>query len=111
MGSKIAAKRRYSQQRERRTPPHVSLRTLRLLLKELVPDGGWDLDDICDRVEEKTGDRPARGTVSAVETGTRGASAELLRALELAYQLPEGAISTTYTPRVTPSASDEGLSA
>lgn len=100
--SKIAAKRRYDSQRERRTPPHVTLRDLRLALKRHDPDGCWDLDDVCDRVEAITGDRPARGTMSAIETGVRGVSAELLAALERAYELSSGAITTDYAPRATP---------
>ena len=106
MGSNIAARRRYAQQRERRTPPHISLQTFRLALKRLNPDGRWDLDDVCDRIEAIHGDRPARGTLSAIENGARGVSAELLSALEAAYGLPAGAITTNYTPRATPAASD-----
>lgn len=106
MGSKIAAKRRYDRQRERRTPPHISLQTFRLALKRLAPEGRWDLDDICDLIEAAHGDRPARGTLSAIENGVRGASAQLLAALEEAYQLPAGSITTDYTPRATPAASE-----
>lgn len=105
--SKIAATRRYSNQRDRRTPPHISLRDLRLALKKHDPDSGWDLDDVCDRVEAITGDRPARGTMSAIENGVRGVSAELLSALEQAYKLPAGTITTDYTPRATPVLADE----
>lgn len=106
MGSKIAAKRRYAQQRERRTPPHVSLQMLRLALKQHDPEGGWDLDDVCERIEANEGDRPARGTLSAIENGVRGVSTELLGALERAYGLPTGSITTAYTPRTTPATSD-----
>lgn len=110
MPSKSAANRRYSQQREKRTPPHITLRQHRLDLQKKTGDD-WDLDFICDRVEEITGDRPARGTMSAIETGVRGVSAELLCALEQAYELPSGAITTDYAPRTTPSLSDEGTAA
>lgn len=65
----------------------------------------FDIDDICDEVEGITGDRPARGTLSGIETGGRGASAELLAALEKAYRLRPGSITTNYTPRATPVAS------
>lgn len=106
MGSKIAAKRRYGQQRDRRTPPHISLQTFRLALKKLDPDGGWDLDDVCERIEATHGDRPARGTLSAIENGARGVSAELRSALEAAYDLPPGSITTDYTPRTSPATSD-----
>ena len=77
-----------------------------MALKKHDPEGSWDLDDICDGVESVTGDRPARGTLSAVETGVRGVSAELLAALEQVYQLPSGAITTSYTPRSTPATSE-----
>lgn len=106
MQSTSAAKRRYAQQRERRTPPHVTLKTLRLVLKKFS-DGQWDLDDICDSVESITGDRPARGTISAVENGNRGVSAELLSALEQAYGLEPGSITTEYQPRSTPAATED----
>lgn len=92
MESKIAARRRYSRQRERRTPPHVSIREVRQLLK-------WSLDDVADRIEEETGDRPTKGALSAIELGHRGASAELLHAMEAAYELPPNSITTDYTPR------------
>lgn len=115
MGSTIAAKRRYSQQRERRIPPHVTLKDVRELLKRIANKYdiplGFDIDDICDRVEAVTGDRPARGTISAIETGARGVSAELLSALEQAYTLPVGSITTDYTPRATPGISDEQVPA
>lgn len=100
MESKVAARRRYAQQRKPKTPPHVSLRTLRLALK-------LTLDDIADRIEENRGDRPTRGALSAVESGLRGASAELLGAMEEAYGIEPGTITTTYQPRSTPRTSDE----
>ncbi|WP_234935351.1 hypothetical protein [Mycolicibacterium austroafricanum] len=49
--------------------------------------------------------------MSAIETGVRGVSAELLRALEQAYELPPGSITTDYSPRTTPSLSDEDTAA
>lgn len=66
----------------------------------------WDLDDVADRIEAINGDRPARGTLSAIENGVRGVSAELLAALETAYQLPPGSITTDYVPRTSPATSD-----
>lgn len=110
MPSNIAARRRYSQQREQRTPPHLTLRALRLALRAHTGKP-WDLDDVCDRVEAITGDRPARGTLSAIESGKRGVSAELLGALEQAYELPAGTITTTYKPRVTPQLVEEDVPA
>lgn len=88
----------------------MSLKDVRLLLKDLAKrydlPVDFDIDDICDGVEAVTGDRPARGTVSAIETGARGASNELLRALEQAYGARPGAITTDYQPRSTPAASE-----
>lgn len=104
--SRTAANRRYSRQRQRRTPPHITLQQHRLDLKRKTGDS-WDLDDVCDRIEAITGDRPARGTLSAIENGVRGISAELLSALEQAYELPPGSITTDYTPRSTTAASVE----
>lgn len=77
----------------------MSLKVVRLLLKSHCEEAGWDLDDVADRVEEITGDRPTRGTLSAVESGARGASSELLTALEQAYQMPAGSLTTDYRPR------------
>jgi hypothetical protein len=96
MQSNIAARRRYSQQREKKTPPHVSLKTLRLALNK-------SQTDVTERVHEITGDKLTKGALSAIENGHRGVSAELLTALEMAYGLEPGSITTTYRPRVTPS--------
>ncbi|AXH49687.1 HTH DNA binding protein [Gordonia phage Frokostdame] len=87
-----------------RTPPHVSVKTLRTALK-------LTLDDVADRIEENTGDRPTRGALSAVESGLRGASVELLAAMEMAFEIEPGSITTTYQPRSTPHASGEEVPA
>lgn len=89
--------RRYARQRNPKVPPHVSIAVVRRL-------SGLTLDEVCDRVQEITGDRPTKGALSAIENGHRGASAQLLAALEGAYQLPDGSISTTYRPREAASA-------
>ncbi len=73
----------------------MPLRVLRMALQ-------LRLEDVANRVEEITGDRPTKGALSAIETGTRGVSAELLAALEQAYGLDPGSITTTYEPRTTP---------
>lgn len=59
------------------------------------------MDDIADRVEEITGERPTRGALSAIENGLRGISAELLEALNEAYGFPVGTITTDYIPRTS----------
>lgn len=93
--SSSAAVRRYAKQRARKTPPHISLKAHRIAL-------GLSLDQVAERVVENTGDRPTKGTLSAIESGLRGVSADLLAALEDAYSLPAGSITTDYEPRTTP---------
>lgn len=100
MSGSVAARRRYTQQREKRTPPHVSLKTLRVALNLTLHEVGL-------RVEAITGDKPTKGALSAIENGHRGISAELLTALEQAYNLEPGSITTTYKPRVSPALGDE----
>ena len=86
--------RRYQPQRARRTPPHVCLRDLRLAV-------GLTLDDVRTRIAEENPDlQPTRGALSAIESGTRGASAQMLDAIASAYGLEPGAVTTDYTPRV-----------
>ena len=87
--------RRYSRQRNPKVPPHISVGVLRRV-------SGLKLDDVCDEIEEITGDRPTKGALSAIENGHRGASSELLAALEMVYGLQPGDITTNYTPRNTP---------
>jgi transcriptional regulator with XRE-family HTH domain len=78
--------------RRTKNPPHVSLANLRLA-------AGLTIDSLIDRIEEETGHRYSRGTISAIESGHRGASAELLAAIATAYGLRPDAVRTDYTPR------------
>ena len=87
--------RRYPRKRNPKVPPHIAVGVLRRVC-------GLKLDDVCDQVEEITGDRPTRGALSAIENGHRGASAELIAALEMVYGLNPGDITTNYVPRNTP---------
>lgn len=49
---------------------------------------GWTLDQVRFRVSEITGTAPlSRGSLSAIETGSRGASMEVLAALAEIYGL------------------------
>ena len=86
------AQSKYEAARKMRTPPHVSIRTLRMV-------AGLTLDQLIARMEEATGRSYSRGAMSAVESGLRGASAELVEALELAYGLDAGSIDTNYERR------------
>lgn len=79
-----------------RTPPHVSLRLLRV-------SHGMTLEDVAEAVSAVLGlKKPMnRGTIAAIETGIRGASHQMLDALAAAYGLPPGAITTDYDPRAS----------
>lgn len=77
---------------DRKTPPHVSLADLRLA-------AGLTIDALLDRIEAETGHRYSRGTISAIEAGHRGASAEMLTAISVAYGLRPDAVTVDYTPR------------
>lgn len=82
--------RRYDHQRASRTPPHVSLKSLRKA-------AGLTHEQVCRAVGDATDGRVTltRGALSAIESGLRGASAPMLRALELAYGLDPGDITTS----------------
>lgn len=82
----------YDAQRAPRVPPHVSLGDLRGVSNKT-------LDQVCTLVTEELGKKFTRGALSAIENGHRGASASVLRALEVAYGLRPGSIVTTYEPR------------
>lgn len=85
---------KYTGQRPTKVPPHVSLRILRKA-------SGLTLDQVAAAVTEVTGaKRPVtRGAISAIESGLRGASSQMLDALAVAYGLDPGDITTTYEPR------------
>lgn len=102
MPSSLAARRKYAKQRPPKTPPHITLRTHRL-------SHHLTLEDVATRVEEITGDKPTKGALSAIESGTRGISAELKDALEKAYGFEPGSITTTYKPRGTTAAVAEDV--
>lgn len=82
----------YDKQRAKVTPPHVSLADLRAAT-------GMTIDKLIEKLEEVTGRRYTRGTISAIENGHRGASIDLLDALAVAYGMRPGAVTTNYEPR------------
>jgi len=71
----------------------------RITLGDLRAAVGLTLDEVCARVAETTGKPFFRGSLSAIENGIRGASAEVLSALETAYGIRSGSIDTQYEPR------------
>lgn len=83
---------RKSPKRKRRPPPHVPIGALRRV-------AGISLEQLAKRIAEETDCAPGRGTLCAVESGDRGASLDLLHALETVYGLDHGTISTTWVPR------------
>lgn len=97
MAEKIAGHLRVypltTETRTERTPPHASLRVLRKV-------AGLSLEEVSVRIAKHFPEMEvSRGTLSAIETGSRGVSDLMLRALERAYGLDEGSLTTDYTPR------------
>lgn len=83
---------KYERQRQAKVPPHVPIKYVRLA-------ANLSIDAVIDRIRKETGRLYTRGAISAIENGHRGASSEILEALEIAYELPVGSITTTYIPR------------
>lgn len=74
------------------TPPHVSLRVLRKAT-------GLTLAELGERIKAHAPEfTVSRGTLSAIESGSRGVSPLMLRAIEKAYGLEEGEITLDYLP-------------
>lgn len=84
----------YPPARPRKTPPHISIRNVRRI-------SGLTLEAVCESVTEILGSsRPmTRGALSAIESGTRGASQQVLDALAVTYGLDPGDIVTDFEPR------------
>lgn len=83
----------YHNQRPKVVPPHVNLRTLRKV-------SGMTLDEVCALANASDSKLSlTRGALSGIENGHRGASAAVVAALELAYDVEPGSIDTNYQPR------------
>lgn len=82
-----------------RTPPHVPIGALRLVADITLDELAVGIAEILTVKQGREATPPSRGTLSAIESGRRGASAELLSAIEEFFQLPAGTITTTYRPR------------
>lgn len=83
---------RYDVQRPKKNPPHISLGDLRAI-------SGKTLDQVCAEASEIRNKPVTKGHLSGVERGHRGASPDLLAALEVVYGLRPGALVTDYEPR------------
>ncbi|GAB3304027.1 helix-turn-helix domain-containing protein [Epidermidibacterium keratini] len=75
-----------------KTPPHVSLKALRQMR-------GWTLDKLIAEIAGATGANYQRGTISAIESGLRGASAKAISDIAAAYRIDPDLITTDYRPR------------
>lgn len=81
--------------RDAKHPPYAPLRALRQA-------AGLTLEQVGERIQERFPEITAsRGTLSAIESGSRGVSDLMLRALEYAYGIDEGSLTTSYTPRAS----------
>lgn len=78
--------------RARLVPPHVTLKALR-------QSKGKTLEAVCTELQKETGLTLTRGALSAIESGLRGASADIIRGIEVALDLDAGDIVTDYEPR------------
>lgn len=94
----MPATNRYDKQRAKVPPPHMALGDVRAAV-------GITLETLVDRIQDVSGITTSRGVLSAIENGHRGASAELLKAIALAYGVRPEAITTTYSPRIRAEAS------
>jgi transcriptional regulator with XRE-family HTH domain len=83
---------KYGNQRAPKNPPHFALKYARVI-------AGITAEELCRRIrEEDPSLNPTRGTISAIESGTRGASPQMLAAICAAYGLPPDALVTDYQP-------------
>lgn len=85
---------RYANQRPNTPVPVVPIGVLRKALK-------LTLQDVCDHINaEQTFAKPVeRGTISAIENGHRGASAQMLTAIADALGIHVTDVDTAYEPR------------
>ncbi|GAB4677631.1 helix-turn-helix domain-containing protein [Mycobacterium timonense] len=83
---------RYAKQRPKLPAPVVTIATLRKAK-------GMTLQAVCDHIHEEHGLKVDRGTVSAIELGHRGASAQMLAAIADALGVHVMDIDTAYEPR------------
>lgn len=83
---------RYAKQRQKLPPPVIPLSAVRKAL-------GLTLQTVCDRICEEHGLQVDRGTISAIELGHRGASAQMLTAIADALGIHTSDIDTAYQPR------------
>lgn len=84
----------YGAQRAVKTPPHVSLRSLRRVSGLTLEQAGAAVAEVLGMKQPMT-----RGALSAIESGLRGPSQQVLDALAVVYGLDPGDIVTDFEPR------------
>lgn len=87
----MTTKDSYRDQRDKVSPPTVGLADLRR-------SHGMTQVQVAEAVAAKTDEDFYSGSLSLIEGGHRGASTDILRALEQVFGLRAGAITTDYTP-------------
>lgn len=83
----------YAEPAKRRqvTPPHIPLQAVRIRL-------GMKQADVCEQVSVILGKSFTVAALSAIEKGHRGASAEVLTAIQTALGLVPDSLVVDYTP-------------
>lgn len=92
MSTDAANKNKYAGQRRKVETPHVPIKGLRIAAE-------LSIEALIAKIKVVTDREYTKGAISGIENGHRGASPDLLAALERVYKLPPGFISTTYKPR------------
>lgn len=93
------AGRREPAVRSRRPTPHVDNEVGEAIsLRDLRLNRGWSLGDVVGKInalQQVSGERAvvSKGTLSAIESGSRGMSAQMATQLELVYSLTPGALA------------------
>ncbi|WP_092648120.1 helix-turn-helix domain-containing protein [Schaalia radingae] len=89
------AYRQYPPERPKKMPPLVSIRALRTV-------AGLTLDELAQRIEKEVPElKVSRGTLCAIENGSRGVSDLMSKAIARAFGLDDDALITTYKPRAS----------
>jgi len=84
----------YDKQRPKVTPPHIGLAALRKSHRLTQAQ-------VAEQVEAIIDDKFRDTSLSLIEGGHRGASSQILRALEQVFGLAEGDLVVTYVPSHT----------
>lgn len=87
----MTAKNKYEDQRDKVKPPMFSLAQVR-------KSHGWTQAQLAEKVHAITDEPFSPGSLSLIEKGHRGASANVLAAIGQAFGMDPGAAQVDYTP-------------